>query len=69
MRSNSTGPIVRITPFELHVQDSTFWNTLYTRPKTDRYASMNGRFGNESSTITTSDYTLHRMRRGALNPM
>jgi hypothetical protein len=67
--SHSIGPIVRITPFELHIQDSAFWNTLYVRPKADRYAWMNGRFGNDGSTFTTSDHTLHRIRRGALNPM
>jgi len=64
------GPIVRITPDELHVQDSSFWDTLYARnPKADKYAWMNGRFGNEASIFTTSDQALHRLRRSALNPM
>ena len=38
------GPIVRITPFELHIKDSSFWDELYLRPKADRYDWMNGRF-------------------------
>ncbi|KAF1814179.1 cytochrome P450, variant [Eremomyces bilateralis CBS 781.70] len=64
------GPVVRITPHELHVKDSSLWDTLYAKhPKTDKYAWMNGRFGNHGSIFTTSDQALHRLRRSALNPM
>jgi cytochrome P450 len=63
------GPIVRITPYEIHIKDSYYWETLYTKPKSDRYDWMNGRFGNDTSVFTTSDHALHRIRRGALNPM
>jgi hypothetical protein len=51
------------------VQDSAFWDTLFVRRKADKYAWMNGRFGNDGSTFTTSDHALHRIRRDALNPM
>ncbi len=64
------GPIVRITPEELHIRDSDYWEELYTtNPKADRYEWFAGRFGNNSSVFTTSNYALHRIRRGALNPM
>lgn len=64
------GPIVRITPFELHIDESTFWETLYNKyPKAYKYSWMNGRFGNESSIFTTCDPVLHRTRRAPLNPM
>ncbi|KAF2434308.1 cytochrome P450, variant [Tothia fuscella] len=67
---HSKCPIVRVTPFELHVDESTFWDELYNKhPKSRKYDWMNGRFGNETSIFTTCDPTLHRLRRAPLNPM
>lgn len=64
------GPIVRITPDELHIQDSTFWEELYVRhPKQWKYEWTAGRFGTNNSVFTTSDPALHRVRRSALNSM
>ena len=63
------GPIVRVTPFEVHIEDPSYFDTLYLRPKADRYDWMNGRFGNDSSVFTTSGHALHKVRRGALSPM
>lgn len=64
------GPIVRITPFELHVLDSDFHEQLYSRSaRRDKYAWMEGRFGNPHSLFTTPNHDLHRLRRAALNPM
>ncbi|PGH12815.1 hypothetical protein AJ79_04039 [Helicocarpus griseus UAMH5409] len=63
------GPIVRITPDEIHVIDSDFWDTLFTKAgRVDKYEYLSGRFGNESSVLTTPSDSLHRLRRGALNP-
>lgn len=63
------GPIVRITPDELHVKDSDYWDELYSRnARYDKYEWMSGRFGNSTSTFTTSKHDLHALRRGALNP-
>ncbi|KAF7189124.1 Cytochrome P450 monooxygenase [Pseudocercospora fuligena] len=64
------GPIVRITPFEIHIQDPAAWETLYVKHnKSSKYEWTAGRFGNESSVFTTSDPTLHRIRRAPLNNM
>ena len=64
------GPIVRITPEELHIRDSDYWEELYTtNPKAERYEMFAGRFGNNGSIFTTSSYALHRLCRGVLNPM
>jgi hypothetical protein len=50
------GPIVRITPYELHIDDISYWDTLYVKyPKSLKYDWMNGRFGNETSIFTTCD--------------
>ena len=60
---------MRIVPDELHIQDSEFYDTLYTKAgRADKYDWMAGRFGCDTSVFTTGDDNLHRIRRGALNP-
>ncbi|KAK5045954.1 hypothetical protein LTR84_008740 [Exophiala bonariae] len=64
------GPIVRIVPDEVHIQDSQFYETLYTKAgRVDKYDWMAGRFGCDTSVFTTGSDELHRIRRGALNPL
>ncbi|EXJ95644.1 hypothetical protein A1O1_00766 [Capronia coronata CBS 617.96] len=64
------GPIVRIVPDELHIQDSEFYDTVYTKAgRVDKYDWMAGRFGCDTSVFTTGPDELHRIRRGALNPL
>ncbi|OKL64358.1 hypothetical protein UA08_00972 [Talaromyces atroroseus] len=63
------GPIIRITPDELHILDADFWETLFTKAgRVDKYSWMASRFGNETSVLTTAGHDLHRVRRNALNP-
>ena len=62
------GPIVRVTPFEVHIKDSTFWDTLFVKQaKSDKYDWTSPRFGCPESVFTTPDSNLHKMRRGALS--
>jgi cytochrome P450 len=61
---------VRITPFELHVEDSDYWEELYSRTiKQDKYEWMAGRFGANTMTFTTAKADLHALRRAPLNHM
>ncbi|KAL4987950.1 cytochrome P450 [Aspergillus falconensis] len=63
------GPVVRIAPDELHILDADLWETIYTKAgRVDKYDYMSGRFGNDTSVLTTAPDSLHRIRRGALNP-
>ncbi|KAL4999466.1 cytochrome P450 [Aspergillus recurvatus] len=63
------GPIVRIAPDELHILDADLWETVYTKAgRVDKYEWMSGRFGNDTSVLTTAPDSLHRIRRNALNP-
>ncbi|KAK5054451.1 hypothetical protein LTR84_001341 [Exophiala bonariae] len=63
------GPIVRITPDEVHILDSDFWETIFTKAgRVDKYDWLSGRFGNENSVLSTGPDDLHRTRRNALNP-
>lgn len=67
---HATGPIVRITPDEIHIRDADYYDELYAKSgRMDKYDWMSGRFGNEGSLFTTAPDELHRIRRGALNPM
>ncbi|KAI0543835.1 cytochrome protein [Xylaria curta] len=63
------GPIIRITPYEVHIQDASFFDTLYAtnRASMKRKEHVH-RFNNPTSAFVTPDHALHRLRRGALNP-
>ena len=64
------GPIIRITPEELHINDPEYYDTLYERSgRRDKYWYFSGRFGYASDSFSTIDHDVHRMRRKALSPM
>ena len=63
------GPIVRISPTELHIQDSEFYETLYSNSRpADKLQRLEHRFNNPTSSFATVKHETHRQRRGALNP-
>ncbi|KAL8792159.1 MAG: hypothetical protein Q9195_005255 [Heterodermia aff. obscurata] len=66
------GPIVRINPYELHINDPFFHEKLYVRSskgKTDKWGwSMGALAALGSSLFTTLPHDLHRMRRAAWAP-
>lgn len=63
------GPIVRISPNELHVNDPGFIDELYAGggKKRDKYDYFSAQFGIPDSVFGTPGHDLHRLRRGALN--
>jgi hypothetical protein len=53
----------------VHIQDLTFYDTLYSQSRhSDKLKSLRHRFNNETSSFATPQHSLHRIRRGALNP-
>ncbi|KAF2452465.1 putative benzoate 4-monooxygenase cytochrome P450 [Lineolata rhizophorae] len=64
------GPIIRITPSELHIDDPEYYDQLYARAgRRDKYSYFSGRFGYASDSFSTVHHDLHRLRRKALSPM
>ena len=66
------GPIVRITPDELHVNDPNFHPELMPTAKQhhrDKYPRLIRIFGFSQSAGATADHNLHRVRRGAMSKM
>ncbi|PMD41986.1 cytochrome P450 [Hyaloscypha variabilis F] len=63
------GPIIRISPNELHIDEPDYYEKLYSqhepRDKSEYYLSQ---FKLPGSSFGTADYRHHRIRRGALNP-
>ncbi|KAM7201977.1 Cytochrome P450 [Rhypophila sp. PSN 637] len=63
------GPIVRINPFEIHISDPEFYDTLYATGKLyDKLPSLSNRYDMALAGFATADAGLHRLRRNALNP-
>ena len=64
------GPIVRISPYELHVYTPDFYEKLYTGPgrRRHRWSWFTAQFGLPQSMFGTNDHDTHRARRAAVNP-
>jgi hypothetical protein len=64
------GPIVRISPYELHVADPDFYDSLYTGPRNprDKWAFLATQFGTPTAFQSTPERELHRKRRAPVNP-
>ncbi|KAF9884916.1 hypothetical protein FE257_000907 [Aspergillus nanangensis] len=64
------GPVVRITPNELHFEDPEFNDVLYpsgSKRKIDRPEYAAARAGTPGSIVATAQHDVHRRRRNALN--
>ncbi|KAF1950750.1 cytochrome P450 [Byssothecium circinans] len=63
------GPIIRISPYELHIIDPSFFGTLYrTDGRWHKYSWTYDAFGAKKSTIFGSDHDAHKARRRAIAP-
>ncbi|RDL41592.1 Cytochrome P450 [Venustampulla echinocandica] len=63
------GPIVRINPHELHIDDPDYYEELYSRTSPrDKYKYYTDQFGIPNSSFSTINHRLHRLRRQPLNP-
>lgn len=63
------GPIMRINPFEIHINDASFYNTLYAGPtnKRNKYSWFIN-VGAPNSSFSTAEYNHHRVRRAIISP-
>jgi len=66
------GPIVRINPSELHIDDVDFYNEVYCASQPSKPMDKSGkfkyRFGIPEATFSTTHAEQHRERRAALAP-
>lgn len=65
------GPIVRVSPDELHINDPSFLPELMPagRNRRDKYSRAMQVFGFAEAGGATVNHDLHRMRRGAMSKM
>ena len=66
---NKYGPIIRISPHEVHVSDPAFFEKLYnqTGGRWDKHPWQYNAFGLPDGLVTTVDHGVHKARRAALN--
>ncbi|KAI4198280.1 MAG: hypothetical protein LQ350_005363 [Teloschistes chrysophthalmus] len=63
------GPIIRISPHELHIDDADFFEKLNSfQGKWDKDPYTAHQFANPGSSVGTIDHELHRKRRSAVLP-
>ncbi|KAG7006351.1 hypothetical protein G7Y79_00015g039410 [Physcia stellaris] len=63
------GPIIRISPAEIHINDPDYYDSLYSREgKWEKSPYYVNSLGNTVAGFGTVDHDLHRMRRAAINP-
>ena len=61
---------MRINPYELHIKDQEYYDTLYagSTQKRDKWHWSAKMFGNSESVFGTLPHEHHRLRRQVLNP-
>ncbi|KAF3404731.1 Trichodiene oxygenase [Talaromyces pinophilus] len=63
------GPIIRISPYELHVSDPAFFGVIYRQEgHWNKYDWSYDAFLAPGSAICSTDHNVHRRRRAPLNP-
>lgn len=63
------GPIVRISPYELHIDDPAYYEKLYRQDgRWNKYDWSYAAFGAPNSAVCTVDHDIHRHRRAPLSP-
>lgn len=64
------GPIIRISPDQLHINDPDFLDEIYpgSAKKTDKPPRYAGMFGRGEATFSTPSHELHRTRRAWISP-
>lgn len=66
------GPVVRLSPDEVHIKDSTWVDTLLAGPaqgRRDKYTPAAHQAGSHKGVFGTPAHNTHRRRRAALNPL
>jgi cytochrome P450 len=64
-----TGPVIRITPDEIHLSDPDHYETIHRiGTKYTKYARYYNAFSISYSSFTAASNEVHRRRRAALNP-
>lgn len=67
--ANSSGPIVRINPWEVHFADPDFYDVLYSsKSRYSKIDHLRFRFGTPTASFDTTEHAHHAKRRGAMNP-
>ncbi|RYO73653.1 hypothetical protein DL764_010431 [Monosporascus ibericus] len=67
--SRRYGPIIRISPYELHINDPSFYEKLYRQDgRWNKYEWSYKAFSAPDSAICTPDHDLHKQRRAATAP-
>jgi len=61
------GSIVRINPWEVHIDDPAFFDRFYAINKLDKDAWFYRMFGDNGAAVGTASWELHKARRGAMS--
>ncbi|KAF6225448.1 hypothetical protein HO133_009448 [Letharia lupina] len=62
------GPIIRINPHELHVNDPAFYDEIYNYKQLDKYGPHTRQFGHPNSSSNTVEHDLHKSRTSSIAP-
>ena len=64
-----SGPIIRISPYEVHINDIEYIDTVYpgSSPRTMKYGWAMKMFGVRTAMLATESPELHRIRRASVS--
>ncbi|OJJ72828.1 hypothetical protein ASPBRDRAFT_124116 [Aspergillus brasiliensis CBS 101740] len=63
------GPIVRISPYELHINDPAYYEVLYSRDSPrNKYEYYVRQFGQPKAAFSAVEHSRHRLLRASMNP-